>query len=55
MTEGKETDFTHLVQDREMCGCVCGLNSVCIFATGMVMKLSLFCLAPSQAQIDLVL
>lgn len=47
MTEGKEINFTHLAQDKEKSGCVCRLNNICVFATGMIMKLSHLYLSPS--------
>lgn len=39
MDKGKEADFPHRVQEK-MFGYVCGLDNVCVFAAGMVMKLS---------------
>lgn len=54
MDEGPETDFTHLVQGKEIFVYVCGSDNVCVFAAGMVMKLSHFCHAPPWAQNDLV-
>lgn len=54
MDEGEEINFTHLVQQKEIFVYVCGLDNVCVFATGMVMKLSCFCHAPPWAQNDLV-